>query len=59
MNLDGLVTGDDYTVIDSNLGSGIGNPLAPSQWTNPVPEPTAVALVAIGLLSTRRRRCNE
>ena len=59
MNLDGLVTGDDYTVIDSNLGSGTGNPLAPSQWTNPVPEPTAVALVAIGLLSTRRRRCNE
>jgi hypothetical protein len=29
-NLDGIVTGDDYTTIDSNLGLGIGNPLAPS-----------------------------
>jgi hypothetical protein len=27
MNLDGSVTGDDYTVIDANLGLGQGNPL--------------------------------
>jgi MYXO-CTERM domain-containing protein len=55
-NLDGIVTGDDYTVIDANLGLGNGNPLTPSQSTNPVPEPAAVALVAAGLLTARRRR---
>ena len=28
LNLDGAVTGDDYTVVDANLGAGSGNPLS-------------------------------
>jgi hypothetical protein len=35
MNLDGTVTGDDYTVIDANLGLGVGNPLTPPPSPNP------------------------
>ena len=34
-NLDGIVTGDDYTTIDSNLGNGVGNPLAPATLVPP------------------------
>ena len=34
-NLDGLVTGDDYTTIDSNLGLGMGNPLSPQSLLVP------------------------
>jgi len=29
-NVDGIVTGDDYAVIDSNYGHGTANPLAPA-----------------------------
>ena len=58
-NLDGGVTGDDYTVIDANLGSGIGNPLTSSALTTAaVPEPAgaALAMIALGSLTARRRR---
>jgi hypothetical protein len=57
MNLDGSVTGDDYGVIDANLGLGTGNPLTPSSLSV-VPEPTGIALLATagGLLFGRRRR---
>jgi hypothetical protein len=56
MNLDGSITGDDYTVIDANLGLGVGNPLSPSALVA-VPEPAGVAACgfAIGLLTRRRR----
>jgi hypothetical protein len=57
MNLDGSVTGDDYTVIDANLGLGVGNPLSPSALSV-VPEPGAVGVTlvsAVGILLRRRR----
>jgi hypothetical protein len=54
-NLDGTVTGDDYTVIDSNLGNGTGNPLSPGAL-GAVPEPAALWLGVIGALSLMRRR---
>ena len=60
MNLDGNVTGDDYTVIDARLGLGNGNPLSNSarlSALHSVPEPTGVAVVATaGLLVARKRR---
>jgi hypothetical protein len=55
MNLDGTVTGDDYTVIDANLGLGAGNPLAAS-GIGALPEPGAITLMAVSALWTLRRR---
>ena len=66
MNLDGSVTGDDYTVIDANLGLGSGNPLSasalsgsmPAGSLSAVPEPASLATVglALGAVMARRRR---
>ena len=61
-NLDGAVTGDDYTVIDANLGMGAGNPLASSNLISAasltaVPEPSpGVAIIALLPLAKRRSR---
>ena len=54
-NLDGNVTGDDYAVIDSNLGNGTANPLAPAGNTV-VPESGTLLLSALVMLRLRRRR---
>jgi len=54
-NLDGIVTGDDYTTIDSNLGLGAGNPLSPNSL-QPVPEPSALAALIVGAGCLIRRR---
>ncbi len=57
-NLDGMVTGDDYTVIDSNLGLGSGNPLSPNARFSAllsVPEPGGMMLLAAACGMTLRR----
>jgi hypothetical protein len=65
-NTDFNVTGDDYTVIDANLGQGVGNPLSASALgggltpssLSAVPEPGsigALAVAGVGMLLRRRR----
>jgi hypothetical protein len=61
VNLDGTITGDDYTVVDANLGAGASNPLSPSALTA-VPEPGLMGvfvLSACGMLLRRRRLFSE
>jgi len=54
LNMDGQVTGDDYAVIDSNLGNGTASPLGARGA--PVPEPaTLFSLAAIALAGVTRR----
>jgi hypothetical protein len=51
-NRDGVITGDDYTTIDSSLGRGVGNPLVPSA----VPEPMVGLLGGVIATLTIRQR---
>jgi hypothetical protein len=56
-NLDGTVTGDDYTVIDANLGLGAGSPLASSRISlDAVPEPSALLILSIGAMTISLRQ---
>jgi uncharacterized protein YjbI with pentapeptide repeats len=53
LNYDGTVDALDYEQVDLNIGNGVGAPLSPIF----IPEPTALAPVALlPLLTARRRR---
>ena len=49
MDLNGVVDGNDFTIIQQNFGAGSGSPLTPPVG-NAVPEPSTLALVILAAL---------
>jgi autotransporter-associated beta strand protein len=56
LNYDGNVDALDYEQVDLNIGNGVGSPLATLEGSRFIPEPAALAPLAILPLLARRRR---
>jgi MYXO-CTERM domain-containing protein len=56
LNYDGTVDALDYEQVDLNIGNGVGSPLASGPASVFIPEPAALAPLALAALAARRRR---
>ena len=54
-NYDGLINGDDYFIIDSNIAFAQSQPPIGATGAAAVPEPSALLLLPLALLRRRRR----
>jgi hypothetical protein len=56
LNYDGNVDALDYEQVDLNIGNGVGSPLGTLEGSRFIPEPSALAPIALLTLLTTRRR---
>ena len=61
VNLDGIVSADDYVVLNANFNEGVGNPLVALASTSvtAVPEPSSLILLFVGATALLYRMRNS